>query len=564
MLNCTAPYLWEAIEASSDIIGPGVLSSFFATASITIIAVIVAYLSDSIEGKFINELDRMVIGWSMTTFPFLWACIRGQPGSDHGKACKTSPEWKEAVLQFILTLSDQQLVTGLAILISGIANQNSLYGYEYTIMTCLAWFSSTTHLATMDALRSYFTKHKSVRNIRVIGIITVLFMLIYAFVVTTNVAVIYELRTVKVQCLFEDSTYVSYKSKLRLVAWILSSVLIVLGYVVRVVDLYPDELSDIVKRAASLMKLNADSSAPPPSPSTTEQGWRARFESRRGANKVLSIVRVLLRGSKAYNTSFLSSLSTISFSFTFGLSQLSLYRWRLAPLLSPGTNNMDFGQLFPVFLLALPFLSAIETYCGYRDRRKFSSDEQKVAASSELHLMCEPLYSRRSSDQIQQSEGQAAGRRREYPTARVSLGSGHEWSHNGHPARTRAFMKGSNEHVHTGSTCVYSSTELNIGLALFFLAFVGSILLGVFLNGASVNNNGLTYAAIGIFLLAFAYQVVKLILFLRFDITNGLRERSRVSETGVGTVEMIQQAVPDPSTGRDETAAGKMNRWNTF
>jgi hypothetical protein len=363
------------------------------TASITIIAVVVAYLSNAVEKKLLNGLDRMVIKWSIKAFP--WEHKANSIKSDKSLlVSEASPEWKDAVEHFILALSDQQLVTGLAILISGIANQNNLIGYEFTVMTCLAWFSSTTHLATMDALRSYFRDQQAIRNIRVIGIVSVLLLLIYAFAITTNVAAIPELRTIRVECLLSDRTYDSYNSALILFSWILASVLIIVSYISRVADLYPDNC--IAKFIIKVMKPERASQThyeTAPSPATAERGSGPLKADPKHFKRVRKVLRILMNGLEAYDTSFLSSLSTITFSFSYGVSQISLYRWQLAPKLASDPDQMDFGQIVPLFLLALPFLSATEayygmsyrsvslnhvlTFLGYRGRRK---PEQNTSA----------------------------------------------------------------------------------------------------------------------------------------------------------------------------------------
>ena len=111
------------------------------------------------------------------------------------------PEARQEVLtRFILTLSDQQLVTGLAILIGAVSNQRILSVYEFSVVLSLAWFSSTTHLATLDALREYFLEHKVVRSWRVGGMLSLLVLLSYCLVVVVFAQPLGE--TVPVQCYF--------------------------------------------------------------------------------------------------------------------------------------------------------------------------------------------------------------------------------------------------------------------------------------------------------------------------------------------------------------------------
>jgi len=148
------------------------------TAVITITAVIFGYLSGSLSDEFNNDLDRHVINWAETKYRSFKSPTTSPTASGKEKSHEAR---KQAVTQFILALSDQQLVTGLAILISGVSNQKQLSGYEFSVVLCLAWFSSTTHLATLDGLRPYLRSHSVIRNVRVCAMVLVLVLLFYAF-----------------------------------------------------------------------------------------------------------------------------------------------------------------------------------------------------------------------------------------------------------------------------------------------------------------------------------------------------------------------------------------------
>jgi hypothetical protein len=52
----------------------------------------------------------------------------------------------------ILAFSDQQLITGLALLLS-IYIKGDITVYTFEVATALAWFSSTIHLATLVVLK---------------------------------------------------------------------------------------------------------------------------------------------------------------------------------------------------------------------------------------------------------------------------------------------------------------------------------------------------------------------------------------------------------------------------
>lgn len=352
-----------------------VLSAFFVTAAITILAVVIGYLSDSLDGELLNELDRMVINWAIRVARAIWASVCQKWASICRKPTspvdritpsksESSEAWKEAIQQFILTLSDQQLVTGLAILISGIANQKNLSGYEFSVMLSLAWFSSTTHLATLDALRTYLKTHGAIRNIRVVGMVFILILLIYAFAVTVSVAG--GTNTVPVQCLFSDPDYVGSATDLfTLSSWTLALLLIISGYVARIADLHFERGTwSIVSKLLNRRRKKSSSSSLPLSQIIVESRAESEEDFQRLLKRLPPSLQDFLGGSSVYGRSFLSSLSSIAFSFCYGVSQVSLYRWRLAPSLTSDTNYMGFGQIMAIFLLVLPFLAAGETYYG--------------------------------------------------------------------------------------------------------------------------------------------------------------------------------------------------------
>jgi hypothetical protein len=170
--------------------------AFFATAVVAVGAIFFGYLPESFPDSYYNDLDRFVIKACKKTKDSKailwlfsgWHTIKNRLKSCLGLKPATPPSslppepWQEAFSRFILTLSDQQLVTGLAILIGAVSNQQILSVYEFSVVLSLAWFSSTTHLATLDALREYFLEHKVVRNWRVGGMLSLLALLSYCLV----------------------------------------------------------------------------------------------------------------------------------------------------------------------------------------------------------------------------------------------------------------------------------------------------------------------------------------------------------------------------------------------
>ncbi|TKA71813.1 hypothetical protein B0A55_06915 [Friedmanniomyces simplex] len=380
-LNCTSDPN-AIVTADSDILGPGVLAAFFATAFITLVAVLFAYVTDALDDDLLNELDRKVIADLSRLYS--WRPKRpAQPNATSSESdAEASKELrKEAIAQFILALSDQQLVTGLAILIAAVSEPDRLTGYEFGVVLSLAWFSSITHLATLDALRSKLGSLRRLRDARVAGMLAVLVLLIYTLVISTVAEY-----TVPVGCLFRPSNGAygwGFCSVTRYTSVGLVLALIIIQYAIRLQDLYTGErdATYFISWTAWKLRRQHDSTVPP-----AEQ-----LAEHRAALRLQNVNRIRYRTSRRWlkalyllSGSYLSTLSGLAFSFSYGLMQIVSYRWLYAPTLPPGTNRIGFGQLVTLLLLCLPFLTARESYHDYR-ARKHDEKTSKVeeAASSQ-------------------------------------------------------------------------------------------------------------------------------------------------------------------------------------
>ena len=86
-----------------------------------------------------------------------------------------------------MALSDVQIVTGIAILISGYYSATrGLSGYHWKMMVRVAWFSTITHLAALSCLRTYLHEYKFKRAIRLLLMLCLAVMLIVATLVTAD------------------------------------------------------------------------------------------------------------------------------------------------------------------------------------------------------------------------------------------------------------------------------------------------------------------------------------------------------------------------------------------
>ena len=173
----------SVIVADGDIVGPGVLTAFFISATVTHLAVIYGDFWDALDDQLLNFSDRRYVGYANRQ----WRHLRRQHTNLSNAPVDHSHRdlRREALTRFIVTLSDQQLVTGLAMLIAGVAYPHRLTGYELSMVLALAWFSSMTHLTTLYVLRSYLAQKTVVRDFRVLGMLVTLVLLVYTIIIST-------------------------------------------------------------------------------------------------------------------------------------------------------------------------------------------------------------------------------------------------------------------------------------------------------------------------------------------------------------------------------------------
>ena len=158
---------------------------------------------------------------------------------DHNEVSKA---WSEALQNAVLAFSDQQIVTGIAILVSAYVQIFcGLQVYHWQVAVDLALFSSITHLTTLTCLRDYFRKRKSLRTMRLIFMGTIGIMLSVALGTTG-----YEVETASIAawCLFQtksikDETYSPYN-------WLYMCILLgylTVSYISRAIQLFPRSTS---------------------------------------------------------------------------------------------------------------------------------------------------------------------------------------------------------------------------------------------------------------------------------------------------------------------------------
>lgn len=287
--------------------------------------------------------------------------------------------------RFVLALSDQQLVTGLAVLIAGYTNRCSRSFYHFQIIAVLGWFSSTTHLSTLAVLRAYLIDHPRVRDWRVTAMLAIFGLLVVSQAGTFSP----NDSSLPMQCVFKDFAPkgLNFLSIINLTLVIL---FLCVSYANRTRRLYtfdPDwSFQDWIVEvlARPLIRKNDVRNlerivVTTPTLSKAEQGatYRKLQQRRRWwkyCNDWIKNRSALSRRvieiwylNQEMQRSFLSEILTLLFGVSYGISQVITNRNQVPNAgLSGNQNDISFGQLVPLFLIALPVLAAGEIYYGER------------------------------------------------------------------------------------------------------------------------------------------------------------------------------------------------------
>lgn len=300
----------------------------------------------------------------------------------------------EALSRFIFSLSDQQLVTGLAILIAALTNRCLISFYEFNIMISLAWFSSTIHLATLDVLQEYLVANPVIRNWRVLGMVSLMAMLLFGLLFQgayfSNVKL-------PLQCVINEGPKPTFAT-----ICVLSFILV--AYFSRILPLYDPAkakttLPEWLGRKGLKLSLSHECRRLQISAEVYDQllekvllenmlrlrsKWisdlKIRTRPTKSAKKSKDYDPIVSFATNDYYESFLSQIPFLFFGISSGITQVVTFRWLLAPDIKGSVDEMDFGQIMPLLLLALPIFAASEIY--YESRQLSEKSKQTVDVNS--------------------------------------------------------------------------------------------------------------------------------------------------------------------------------------
>lgn len=120
-----------------------VLIGFMLSAAMTLVLVIIYYLL--LEWHHTENLvDK---AWIKFVTPKSWRNL----------SLQSRKNWTLVIKSALLTYTDSQIITGIAILLAGYCQLScGISVYHWQVVVNLAWFSSLTHVASLAVLRKYF------------------------------------------------------------------------------------------------------------------------------------------------------------------------------------------------------------------------------------------------------------------------------------------------------------------------------------------------------------------------------------------------------------------------
>lgn len=304
----------------------------------------------------------------------------------HGK-------WSVTFRQCVLVLSDQQIVTGIAILIAGFVGlAQDISVYHFQIVIYLAWMSSSVHLSALTMLAEYLSKRKALLWWRIAGMLILFVFLLVALIPTAS-----NLWAVLIPVDDNGDQYISIWSIPAKCFWFrtygigvnpdapLGFVLLLVSYMWKVGGLFRTSRSFHHRWVRgvpeyyleTLLNKEALRSA------TRSKGKRTSWRYR-----IIMGVYVVIVAFYEFGASFAASLWLSFLGLVFGTIQIEIPRSQNLSWSAAVENKWGFGQIVPLVLLVQPLGAVLEHF-----RKKLShghslgslsSDQESVASDIDL------------------------------------------------------------------------------------------------------------------------------------------------------------------------------------
>jgi hypothetical protein len=248
---------------------------------------------------------------------------------------------RAAMTSFMLSLSDQQLLTGFAVLISFLPNRCQISYVSFGIAIQLAWASCLTHAATLIFLRGYLEENVRIRRLRYVLVGTllcfILAILIYFYIAFPAAP--------SSQTLFLCSSFGGSVDAFRLFGVLVSFCFTTINCVQELTARWMPSKFDESGGAISTPLVYQEywKQRPPYNMTMTSRVWRRLH--------FLTLV-------DQYSSSLWSQLLDIQLTAVYQTAVI------IKVTVPHHSSEWGFGQIMPMILLGLPALSAFEGYLG--------------------------------------------------------------------------------------------------------------------------------------------------------------------------------------------------------
>ncbi|KAJ5952101.1 uncharacterized protein N7479_010514 [Penicillium vulpinum] len=392
--NCSGPQHFISID--TDITGYRVIANYVATAGIAVLLIII-YFFVGYEPALdpFRKTDQDTLNQSFRPNPIdeiILRTVRYIPKRLMGaRKVHINARVEKAFIKCILEMSDIQIITGLSILISGYVQlHQGISSFHWIVIVDLAWFSSLTHLACLTLLRNYLYNHSLQRTWRLVSMAVLVIFLTIALSFTGD----YYWTSFKI---LPDTTYFvrndmidpamchlsfSPSSMMAYCGMIISILLIILGFVTRIIKLYKTISIDGWGKARARISMQARHLL------SFAFTWCCSSGSRNSLKRTLLyrpllttflVARLFLDG---WSSMFLEVCWLIAGFFwgtirLFGvllIIQTPVYQddGSLGPLIQDSDerdSDWGFGQVVALVLLFAPLITVIKYFFTYDDKQ---------------------------------------------------------------------------------------------------------------------------------------------------------------------------------------------------
>jgi hypothetical protein len=311
----------------------------------------------------VHVLDAHFLDW-------LWSICAQQP--------TLSATLRKVIERITLILSDQFLVTGIAVLVTGYIKSCNISIYHFEIVTWLGWLSSNGHQIALTSIRLYFQDHQMVLRYRAFAMAICFLLLLTAvnlagaqaalIIETPHTSVDYDgyvynpgrpyAYDAPARCTWTSSAFTAPAADV-----VFATIVLVLGFVSRVVRLF-DASSNLfenwlrkrpgkfLRRLGEVWLARADNSG-----SLLPRLW---WRIATGA-----VITIYVFGKAFYDCigSTLNQLIWLSFSLFYGTAKI--FSWRgVTKGVGLNENGWGFGQIVPLLMLLQPLMALPELFSG--------------------------------------------------------------------------------------------------------------------------------------------------------------------------------------------------------